>query len=64
MEAELEVTIGGLEGRARETGLAVGTHAHLVKPCVCVCDAVIMGFILRVMFVEAACCRCSLNRHD
>lgn len=27
-EAALEVTMGGLEGRARDTGLAVETHKH------------------------------------
>ena len=27
-EAVLEVTMGGLEGRARDTGLAAGTHSE------------------------------------
>jgi len=27
-EAALEVTMGGLEGRARDTGLAMETHTH------------------------------------
>lgn len=37
-EAALEVTMGGLEGRARDTGLAVGTHTHthMVEYDVCV----------------------------
>lgn len=41
-EAVLEVTMGGLEGRARDTGLAVETHTEVGKydvyVCLCVVD--------------------------
>ena len=35
-EAVLEVIMGGLEGRARDTGLAVETHTHSSEYDICV----------------------------